>query len=260
VARRLSNAVPNGAFHARLGGDEFGILLLGLHSIASIEKTARLLLSEIRLPVEVDGVNVQVSGTFGSATFPTDGSAIEDLMKAADMALYAAKRSARNSVIRFYPAIQGLFDQKCRAIALVDAALNEGRIVPFYQPRVNLADGTIQGFEALVRVKTSDGAILGPSYFEQALQDPATAFLIGLRMLELVTADLASWRNEGFRLVPVSLNVAESDLTSGDLADRILSRLKVLELSPSLLEIEVVESVIFDKDAEVIECIVVPSA
>ena len=252
VARRLTASVSTGGFVARLGGDEFAVLLPGDITAASIERQAAGLLTDLRRPIYGDGVTMQISGTFGSATYPNDAETASGLMKAADIALYHAKRSRRSALVMYHRSIAGLFDEKCQAIELVNTALSEDRLVPFYQPKVDLVDGRTIGFEALVRIEASDGTILGPKHFMQALQDPGASSLIGARMLDLVTADLAVWRRRSLDVQCVALNLAESDFLLCDLPKRILSRLHELHLPTWSLQVEVTENVVFGREGDVI--------
>ena len=249
VARRLGEALPEGAFHARLGGDEFAVLVEGAVCPAGIEAILRTLLATIKRPIVFDALRIQISGTFGCASFPGDAATLSDLMQNADLALYQAKRSHRSSFVSFRPEISGLFSEKRKAIDLAAAAIEAGRLVPFYQPKVDLKTGRPLGLEALCRIEAADGTILGPSHFLPALTDPASSARIGAVMLELVTADIAAWLAAGLKPGRVAINVASSDFENGDLDRRVLDRLAALHLPASALEIEVTENTILGKEA-----------
>ena len=252
VARRLGTTLPAGAFHARLGGDEFAVLLQGMMSQLETEAIVRTLLAAIQRPIVVDTLRLQISGTFGSASFPADASTASDLMQKADIALYQAKRSHRSSFVSFRREIGDLFNDKRHAIDLVSAAIEQNHLVPFYQPKIDLKTGKPAGFEALCRIEAADGTILGPGQFLPALKDPCSSARIGAAMLDLVTADIAAWLADGLAPGRVAINVTSADFAKGDLDRRVLDRLAALRLPATALEIEVTENTILGKEALVV--------
>ena len=252
VASRLGKTVPADAFHARLGGDEFAVLLQTSLTAVEIETIVNRVLAAIQAPIVVGTLRLQIAGTFGSASFPTDAPTAADLMQKADIALYQAKRSHRSSFVSFRAEIGDLFTDKHQALDLVAAAIEQNRLVPFYQPKVDLKTGRATGFEALCRIEAEDGTILGPSQFLPALQDPVVSARIGAAMLDLVTADIASWLAEDLAPGRVALNVTSSDFAKGDLDRRILGRLAALDLPATAIEIEVTENTILGPEAQVV--------
>ena len=252
VAQRIRDTLPENSFHARLGGDEFAILIEKSIADCDVERLIWKLLAAIQQPIVIDHMHLQVSGTFGCASFPKHASTSAALMKNADIALYKAKRSHRSSFTIFYPDISGLFNERRDAIDLVAAAIDQNRLVPFYQPKVNLKTGHPAGFEALCRIATPDGKILGPVHFLPALEDPASVAMIGRAMLKLITADIAGWLAEGLDPGRVALNVAGGDFLDGVFADRVFARLADLALPATALEIEVTENTILGKEARMV--------
>ena len=249
IAARIAANLPSDSFHARLGGDEFAVLLFGPFATAAVEKTAHAVVEAMRKPIVTGETSLQVSGTFGGATYPKDGETADELMKNADIALYQAKRSRRGSFLPFRPETGAVFDEKRRAIEIVASALDAGRLVPFYQPKVDLRTGRCIGFEALCRIEAADGTIAGPKQFHSALEDATIVSRICVAMLDRVTADIAGWYRGGIDPGRIALNVATADFIGGGLADRTLRRLKAMGLPPSALEIEIVENTLIGEDS-----------
>jgi EAL domain-containing protein (putative c-di-GMP-specific phosphodiesterase class I) len=110
----------------------------------------------------------------------------------------------------------------------------------------------IFGFEALVRIVDVGGSVLAPKSFWPALQDATTAHSVGERMLRLVTADIARWRAMGIDPGRVGINVTDGDFAKGGLASRILRRLSDLNIPPTSLAVEVVETVFLEEDATIV--------
>ena len=201
------------------------------------------ILADLKPSVHIGSTHIYIGGTLGAARFPADASNASELLKKADLALYAAKETCRGSLRLYSPELDTLFERHARAIDMVRSALARGRLVPFYQPKVRLHDGSLCGFEALARVLADDGSIVTPSAFAAALDDRVMARRIGKKMLHAVTAHIASWRDAGLEPHSVSLNVGEADFADGRLAHRVLRRLDELALPHSCLTIEVTESV-----------------
>jgi EAL domain-containing protein (putative c-di-GMP-specific phosphodiesterase class I) len=145
-----------------------------------------------------------------------------------------------------------LFELHSAAADLLRNAIAHGQLVPFYQPKIRLADGTSNGFEALARIAAGEGTVLGPGLFAPALTDRMLARRLGNRMLHSVTDDIAAWRIAGLDPVSVSLNVCEGDFADGKLASRILARLDAMGLARRDLTIEVTESVFLGDGAKLV--------
>jgi diguanylate cyclase (GGDEF)-like protein len=249
VARRLGRAAPSGSVVARLGGDEFAIIISGDCSSGRLEKSGKQILAALKDPIRIGTAHVYITGSLGIARYPDDANNSLDLLKAADLGLYSAKRVDRGSIKFYSQELAALLDRHAQSVEMVRGALARRRLVPFYQPKVRLDNNRCYGFEALVRILGNDGSILSPATFAPALQDREMARRIGKRMLRAVTADMASWRAAGLDTGSVSLNVGEADFADGKLADHVLQRLDALSLPHSCLTIEVTESVFLGDEA-----------
>jgi len=249
IGRRLAAAVRNDELVARLGGDEFAVLTFGDDLAEEAKGIGSRILGCLRSPVHIGSMHIYVSGTAGIARFPADAGAAAELVKRADLALYAAKDANRSSIGRYSAELDTLFERHSQAVELARGALAKGQLVPFYQPKVRLADGRCYAFEALARILDENGKVIGVDSFAAALEDRIMARRIGKRMLQAVTADIAAWRAAGFEDYSVSLNVGEADFADGKLAKRVLQRLDKLSLPHTCLTIEVTESVFLGEGA-----------
>jgi diguanylate cyclase (GGDEF)-like protein len=249
IGRRLKSLTPHAGIVARLGGDEFALLATGNISDKDILEMGKRILADLKPSIHIGSTHIYIGGTLGAARFPANASNASDLLRKADLALYAAKETCRGSLRLYSHELDTLFERHARAIDMVRGALAKGRLVPFYQPKVRLYDRSLCGFEALARVVTGDGSIVTPSAFAAALDDRVMARRIGKKMLHAVTAHIASWRDAGLEPHSVSLNVGEADFTDGKLAHRVLQRLDELGLPHSCLTIEVTESVFLGNGA-----------
>ena len=243
IGRRLEHEAEDGCFVSRLGGDEFAVIAASEQSADHLQHRGESFLARVKLPIHVGSIQVHIGGTLGIARYAGDATTAPELLKKADLGLYAAKQTHRGSVNFYSPGLAALFERHVEATDILRAALAEGRLVPFYQSKVRLDDGRCSGFEALARIVREDGAVVGPSTFGPALEDRVLARRVGRQMLTAVTADMACWQDAGLDFHSVSLNAAEADFADGKLVNRVLHRLDELKLQRSHLTIEVTESV-----------------
>lgn len=172
-------------------------------------------------------------------------------MKAADLALYAAKKAQRGSYALFSDQMLEELKTKRAAVNIARMALQSGTIRAFYQPKVDLLTGNIVGFEALMRWRcATDGSYLAPGDYGFALDEPSISKAIFARMLENVLHDISVWRKTGSDFMTVALNAGEAELRDQDFADKFLSRIAAENVSPKCFQIEIVESVFLGRRAD----------
>jgi diguanylate cyclase (GGDEF)-like protein/PAS domain S-box-containing protein len=249
VAARLAQALGDDVVVARLGGDEFAAILEPSTKELAADRLQAALRS-LREPVVADAITLDCQATVGSSSFPQDGRNARDLLKTADLALYAGKTNARGELSRFRPEMRASMQRRTSMLSVARMVARDDRVMPFYQPKVRLSDGGLSGFEALMRWRHDTLGIQGPDTIVAAFDDLTTAVPLGERMLERVCADLARWRDEGFALTRVALNLSPAEFRRDDLFDRIMGQLHRHALSTELLELEVTETVFLGRGAE----------
>lgn len=250
IGQRLSLVVGKRGFVSRHGGDEFAILLPAPAEAEDLEALALRLQAAIGEPVGVGDRIVEPKGSVGGSIFPLHGTEPKELMKNADVALYAAKARGRGRYVLYdkgmwQPIINRLEQQLNARRAIVD-----DRILPFYQPKVDLLTGRVVGFEALLRWVHPVRGLRTPEGIWAAFNHPDLAYEIGRRMLDSVLADLIHWKNAGIAIDSVAINVSEPELRRADFVDGVLSRIRASGLPNEIFEFEVTETVFFGRDAE----------
>ena len=135
-------------------------------------------------------------------------------------------------------------------ISLARSAVENDRIVPYYQPKVDLATGAVDGFEALLRWRDSRGGIHGAETISAAFEDISLAANISDTMIDLVLADVARWQKAGLPFRHVAINVAAAELRRGDFAERLLERLAAASVPTDFIQVEVTESVFVGRSAD----------
>ena len=259
VGARILETLPADAIAARLGGDEFAILLPVAHDGEARETreerftTVAAILRRLSRPIVIGESVVEVRASAGFACSPEDGEIAEDMLSSADLALYDAKARAVGSLEPFRPALRDAADTHMTMLREAREALRDDRVIPFYQPKIDLETQQIAGFEALLRWQHRERGLQPPRLIGAAFGDGELATRLTDRMLDLVLADVRRWRDAGFEVGRVAINGAPADFSAGDFADRILSRLHDMGLPPSILELEVTETVFLGQAAHTVD-------
>ena len=238
---------------ARLGGDEFAVILPGLRPEDARVETVERILIDMGAPVALQGRSVTLSLSAGAAMWPTDGVDAEDLLKSADLALYAAKAVGPGAIRGFKPAMRAEVERQTTMLRHARQALADDRVVPFYQPKVCLRTGSVVGFEALLRWHHHRQGLMPPSTISAAFEDPELSVELTNRMLDRVLGDVARWIDKGLDPGRVAVNGAAGDFARNDFAERILKKLQAAGVEPSRLELEVTETVFLGKLAVPVE-------
>ncbi|GGF80968.1 hypothetical protein GCM10007301_46340 [Azorhizobium oxalatiphilum] len=247
--QRLGALVAGRWIVARLGGDEFVVLLTGVDQVRA-HALAQDIVADFRRPMFHGTRPLFTKASVGIAMRPDGTQPPGELMKDADLALYAAKQQGRNRAVVYSPAMrQAMKERVSLHRALTDAAAAEA-IVPFYQPKISLITGRIVGFEALMRWRQGPQAFLAPGAFDQAFQDPDLAVLIGDSMVRQVSADVRNWHGAGLDFGRMALNLSPAQFTHLDLGNHLLARFAEAKVAPELFEVEVTETVFLGRRVE----------
>lgn len=244
AANRLRAVAPDPITVGRLGGDEFALILPSAGTANDFAATAEAVIDSMRQPMTYNGRMLDTRGSIGIAVFPDHGRDPAELMKNADIALYAAKSFGRGGFSAYVPSMGNSLRKRVATLQMVRDALVAHRVEIFYQPKVDLRTREILGFEALMRVREEDGRLIPAQAFSQAFDDVDLARSIGDAMFERIALDASQWRATGFDFGRIALNASAAEFRSGDFAARFLAKLHDAGLSPDLFEIEVSETVL----------------
>jgi EAL domain-containing protein (putative c-di-GMP-specific phosphodiesterase class I) len=191
---------------------------------------------------------VELSSSIGIAHFPDHAATWSDIFRAADLALYRAKKTGRNRFVVFDSAMLVEAENRLAILESVRSAIEHDQLVPFYQPKIAVRTGEVAGFEALARIVHNDGRITTPKEFASVLEDPEVGRAFGLRMVERVTRDMKAWFAAGFDIKSIAVNVSTTELRANDYAERVLAILQASGIPTDRFEIEVTETAAFDDD------------
>jgi diguanylate cyclase (GGDEF)-like protein/PAS domain S-box-containing protein len=252
-AARLRGALRSGDSLARLGGDEFAIFLAGLGADGEILPLLENIRARLREPFVHGDKILDCQVTIGASVYPLHGRSRDELFKVAEIALHMAKSAGRGRVMLFEPQMRADLQRRSSMIELGRRAVQDDRIAPYYQPKVDFASGAVTGFEALLRWRNLRGVVQAPATIAAAFEDIDVAAAITDRMVQLALADMRRWLDRGLDFGHVAVNAAAPDFRSDDFAERILARLCRAGVPPSCFQLEVTETVFLGRGAEYVE-------
>jgi diguanylate cyclase (GGDEF)-like protein len=253
VADRLRTCVRPTDPLARSGADEFALLLEGVPAVEDALAVARRLEASLRAPFSVAGRRLSITASIGVARSEDGAESPEAVLRDAGIALRAAKRSGRDLVRAFEPAMLSVAVDRLRTESDLERALQRGELSLRYQPIVETASGRVTGFEALVRWEHPERGELGPSEFIPVAEESGLIVRLGEHVLAEACAQAASWRAKTGHDLRMHVNLSACQLRSPGLVPRILEVLASTNLPAHLLHLEITESaVIEDEEAAVV--------
>jgi diguanylate cyclase (GGDEF)-like protein len=246
VANRLRACVSGNDMVARLGGDEFAIVKAGTSDPAELTALAETILATLRTPVNYKGQEIPTDASIGIAIAPDHGDNSDDLLKRADLAMYAAKSEGRRTFRIFSPEYDAKARQRRQLELDLRQALARGEFEVHYQPLVDLAANTVTGCEALLRWRHPERGMVSPADFIPVAEDIGLIGEIGEWVLKQACHEAASWPGQ----IHIAVNVSPVQFRSRTLALKVAAALAESGLAPERLELEITETVLIRDDEE----------
>ena len=247
VAERLTACLRAEDTVARLGADEFQLLLPSHSGPNDAIIVAEKLLHALKPPFSVDGHELYVSASIGISMFPEDGESAEVLIKNADAALHRAKEQGRDSYQLYAPAMNAAAMERLVLESDLRRALEREELILHYQPVVDPASGAILSVEALVRWLHPEEGLRGPGSFIGLAEETGLIVPLGEWVLRTACEQCRSWQTPGLSAVRVSVNVSAHQFRHAGFVGVVARACKEADLDPSLLTLEVTESLIMEQ-------------
>ena len=242
AARRMEGLIPAQSLLCRIGGDEFAILFRN-SSDDQVELVARSIVTALATPFFIGDHSLHIGATIGIASSARDSGEPETLLRYADLALYAAKAEKRGSCRRFELAMDIAAQEKSRLENDFREAVYKGQLNVHYQPLINLDNGEIEGYEALLRWNHPQRGDVSPEIFIPLAEEMGLIDLVGQFVLQTACKEAAEWA-ETIRL---SVNVSPIQFRNGNLLNMVTHALAASGLPAERLELEITEAVLMDK-------------
>ncbi len=254
VASRLRHSVRADSSSAmnhigRLGGDEFVVILPQIASPLDAAGFAERLIAELRAPIRLAKHTLVVTPSIGIAVYPADGADVDTLLRNADLAMYFAKRKG--------PGTQAFFDASMNAAALrrftmeakLRGAQERGELTLHYQPQFDVSTGAVSGMEALLRWTNDELGAVGPAEFIPVAEESGLILPIGEWVLRTACRQAREWLDEGLPVARMAVNVSGQQFVLKDFPAAVAAILAQTGLPPSMLELEITESVVMNDEA-----------
>ena len=246
VAEQLTAIVRPHDTVARIGGDEFVVLAANVeshaHAIDIGSPAGRIELNHRSGDADRVGASVGISVSIGGRGPP------EILLNEADKAMYQAKALGRGRVEVFDAALGRLVQRRMNAQRRLQSALDEGRVIVYYQPVIDLSSGLVVGFEALARIAENDGSIVPPLDFISVAEESGLVVPLGTHVLAMACEEVGHWHPDNVPVAPltIAVNLSARQFEPGDLASVVHEKLEQTGLDPSCLHLELTETAIID--------------
>ncbi len=252
MSRRLTQAIPEADTLARLSSDEFAVVLDNYGSLSSLARIASRLLAKLRTPMEVGGHELVVSASLGISLMPDNAREISALISQANMAMQHAKHLGGNTFQFFTDNLQACTLERLQLENQLRKAIGEGQLEVYYQPKLSLADDSINAAEALVRWQHPQLGLVPPADFIGLAEETGLIGAIGEFVLREACRQAQVWHRSGQADIRVSVNLSVHQLRQGNLTSLVRQVLDETELPPRLLELELTESQLLDNVENVI--------
>jgi diguanylate cyclase (GGDEF)-like protein len=244
VAASLTRCVGDCGFVARLGGDEFAIVQTAVKTPDDVTDLLNDIFNAIREPFDCFGHQLSTDASIGVALAPEHGVDLDQILKNADMAMYAAKSAGRRTYRFFEPDMDAQVKARHRLQSDLRQAISVGELEVYYQPCLSLQSNEITGCEALVRWRHRERGMISPAEFIPIAEETGLINQLGEWVLSTACKAAAAWPDD----IKLAVNVSPVQFKSGTLALKIMAALAASGLPANRLELEITEAVLIRDD------------
>lgn len=244
IAARLGGETDERVLLARLGGDEFTILIENVVSLEDVRQRAAQIVTALQQPLTVDGRQLATTASVGGSLFPEHAADVEQLLRAADVALFRAKELGRNRFVMYQPEFYDAAAQRFGLEQSLRRAVECGELLLMFQPQVALHTFELLGLEALLRWRKPDGQIVPAAEFIPIAEKTGLIHELTDWVLRSATATAAAWRAQGWQHPTIAINVSPPQFFERDFVEHIGKALEARQLPASALELELTETVL----------------
>lgn len=236
----------------RTGGDEFAAIIEAPANRKRAVAFAQRIHDALAEPFRFGDTLFDCRASIGCAIFPSHANSSSELLKSADIALYAAKGAGGGQTRVFASVMRNDLQRRSSMMEMARRSLSCDDVSAYFQPKVSLKSGQVVGFEALMRVQSERFGVQQPAVIAAAFDHPELAVDLAERMLSKVMAAIRRWRDEGLCFGRVAINASPLEFRGGGYAERLLSRLHEHAVAPESIEVEVTETVFLNRPEDAI--------
>ncbi len=244
VADRLKGIIRETDTFSRMGGDEFILLMPEVVRLEDVADIAQGILDVFRQPFLIDSHELYITTSMGISVYPDDGNDVESMVMNADTAMYRAKDLGRNNYQFFTKNMNRDISEQMELMTNLRRAIAKEEFAVYYQPRIGVADGKINGMEALVRWKHPALGLISPDQFIPMAEETGLIVPIGEWVLREACVQNKAWQDAGLPPMPVAVNLSARQFQQQNMVKVIDGILKETGLDPEYLELEITESTV----------------
>lgn len=243
AAKRFVRILNGDDIVARIGGDEFAIVLRDVTALNKAQKIARRLYQNITQPFSLSGQTISIDVNIGIAPCDAEHETSGDILRDADIAMHFAKERSEGPAI-FNKEIRDRFMERVRFETDLKYAVDRGELSMHYQPIIELSNGRLIGFEALLRWHHSELGLIPPARFIPIAEQSGFIIPLTIWILEQTTRQISFWQkiSPEYADLMVSVNISGRHLSNDNLLDDVENVLKKSDIVPSTLKLEITES------------------
>jgi diguanylate cyclase (GGDEF)-like protein len=242
VAQQMADQLRQCDTIARLGGDEFVVLLEQDVTPDSLQVVVNKLLGLFVEPLQIAERSFYITASIGVSRYPQDAQDADNLLKQADLAMYDAKRKGRNMAQHYQVSLSADLMDRMSLENELRKAVRRDQLLLHYQPQFELDGEHLAGVEALVRWQHPELGMIPPSRFIPLAEEMGLISDIGDWVMQRACAQVAAWREQGFEVPRMAVNLSVQQIEHRDLAPRVARLLNQYRLTEGQLELEVTES------------------
>lgn len=246
VADRIKSQLRASDTIARLGGDEFAVIVFNIRQAQDSGRIAEQLIGAFSEPFVLEGHELFVTPSIGISLYPSDSCEAENLIKAADIAMYRAKERGRSNYQFFTPDMNALSLERLKLENGLRRALERDELLLHYQPKIDLANGNIIGAEALIRWQHPELGMIPPAKFIPIAEESGLIKPIGEWVLRTAIRQGKAWQDMGLPPMRIAVNLSSVQFRKSALTETVLGILQETGLSPCWVELEVTETMVME--------------
>jgi len=244
ASQRIRNAMRESDVVSRLGGDEFVVVMDHLDNAEDAATVAQKIIHSLQIEFMIDAREIFIGASVGISMYPKDGTDVDGLIKAADMAMYQVKNGGKNNHAFYSADLSKDAVERFTMETQLRRALERGQFEIYYQPQVSLITGQIIAAEALIRWNHPELGLVSPAKFIPLAEETGLIVQIGEWVLRQAAKQAMQWAADGHPLQWISVNVSGVQILRSNFADTVFGILIETECTPSLLELEITESTV----------------